>query len=187
MSKKTTVWGVILAAGLVAATVALNSPGGSTSLAGRGLSWVMTRVFPPTPAGRPARGLAPAGANAWPSSAALRDIAVRAREKMAHAPAEIAFRDVRATMVPGAFNGDAPGTAFIAFCGEMHVPPNRGWGRTGWKPFYVSDTRSNMRGTTMYLNVADAQGMEKCKGARSPDDFTAIFDQGLVETPTQTD
>jgi hypothetical protein len=187
MSKNTTVWGVVIAGGLVTAVVALNSPGGSTSLAGRALSSALAKVFPTQPAARP-RAVPvppqrPGEPPVWPATADLRRSAVMARQNMAHAPAEIDFRDVRATIVPGRFNGDQPGTPFLGFCGEMHVPPNVGWGRTGWKPFYVSETRSSERGNTMYLNVADLQGIEKCKGPRSPVEVTDIFLDGPVETP----
>ena len=39
----------------------------------------------------------------------------------------------------GVFNGEEAGKPFLGFCGEISVPPGS-WGRTGWKPFFVSET-----------------------------------------------
>lgn len=211
MSKNTTVWGVVIAAGLVGATLALNAPGGSNSIAGRGITWAMIRLFPPRPAPAPpaavpvpapatppgtkplAEPAAPAAPEPRPEarpsraedpSAAIRRSAVRARANMAHAPTGVQFRKVYAVTVPGVFNGEAAGKPFLGFCGEISVPPGS-WGRTGWKPFFVSETASTPSGQTPFLDMANPGTLAKCAGAGPAGDYSDIFGAGPTDSLLQ--
>jgi hypothetical protein len=199
---RTTVWGLVIAVFFVAATLALNAPGGSTSIAGRSLGWAMTKLFPPepgplpempaavTPAAPPSaappsaaatRPAAPPPARPKTSAGAIRQSAVGARANMAHAPAGVEFRHVYAVMIPGQFNAEKPGEPFLGFCGEISVPEGEGWGRPGWKPFFVSQTISTPTGQTPYLDQANPVTLAKCAGARPSRDYSDIFNDGPTD------
>lgn len=212
----TTPWGVVLAVGFVAATLALNAPGGSNSIAGRALNGVMVKLFPPQAASPAApapplrENLAPAApvatvpaptpvAPAAPQAAPRKDgeapasdtrmaesaigpSAVRARANMSHAPAQIEFRKVYAVITPGAFNAEAPGKPFLGFCGELQVPEGEGWGRPGWKPFFISETASlPARGQGPYLDMANPSAVAKCADAKPSTDYSKVFQAGETD------
>lgn len=201
-NNNTTIWGVVIAAGLVCATVALNAPGGSSSIAGRAINAAMARMFPPrsSPQGVPASPspqsvpTPPASAEAAPpartaeagdgemTEAQVAKSAVRARANMSHAPAEIEFRNVQAVTVLGLFNAEAPDKPFLGFCGEVSVPEGRGWGRPGWKPFFISETASlPVRGQGPYLDMANPSTLSKCAYIKPGKDYSATFQAGETE------
>jgi hypothetical protein len=196
----TTTWGVVLAVFLVGATLALNAPGGSNSIAGRAITATMVTLLPP-PAEAPVEapvpelddvGMLQAASAAQPAEAAADGVlteeavtrsAVRARAYLSHAPTGVEFRNVYAVMVLGVFNAVEPGKAFLGFCGELSIPAGRtGWGRLGWKPFFVSETVANPRGQTPYLDLANPGTDAKCANARPGRDYSDIFQVGPTDT-----
>jgi hypothetical protein len=200
----TTTWGVVLALAFVGATLALNAPGGSTSIAGRALTATMVTLFPSrpdAPAARPvtappkpqlggtrAPGAAPpadAPADGVLTEEVIARSAIRARGHLSHAPTGVRFRNVYAVNVLGVFNAVEPGKAFLGFCGEISIPEGRtGWGRYGWKPFFVSETVSNPRGQTPYLDQANPGTDAKCANAKPGHDYSAVFNAGPTDTPS---
>jgi hypothetical protein len=199
----TTTWGFVLAIGLVGAAMALNAPGGSNSIAGRAITATMVTLFPSrppapaAPAARPETASPPAfgGMHAGPpptdaamdgplTEEAIVRSAIRARAHLSHAPTGVKFRNVYAVTILGVFNAVEPGKEFLGFCGEISIPEGRtGWGRYGWKPFFVSETVSNPPGQTPYLDQANPGTLAKCANAKPGKDYSAIFDAGPTDTP----
>jgi len=214
---RTTTWGVVIAVAIVGATVALNAPGGSNSIAGRAITATMVTLFPPQPtppAPAPAAGQGRAGPPPQPpaAGAATRDApatqapgppapraedgegklseaeiaegAAGARGYMSHAPAGVEFRNVHAIMTLGLFNAESPDTPFLGFCGEIKVPEGEGWGRPGWKPFFISRTPSlPVRPQGRYLDMANPSTEAKCAYGQMETDYTRVFMAGETDTP----
>ena len=212
----TTTWGVVLAVALVGATVALNAPGGSNSIAGRAITATMVTLFPPRPE-LPKSAPAPAAAEPGTSQkraggapetptvdapapstpapapeaggeelgeAQIAEGAAGARAYMSHAPAGVEFRNVHAIMTLGLFNAENPDTPFLGFCGEIKVPKDEGWGRPGWKPFFISRTASlPVRPQGPYLDMANPSAEAKCAYGQMETDYTRVFMSGQTDTP----
>lgn len=199
----TTVWGVVIAAGLVGAALALNAPGGSNSIAGRSITWTMDKLFPqrvdPLAGAPPPIVAAPSSSDrrqaalahpATPADGYTNDegemtaaeiarSAFRARANMLHAPAEIEFRNVQAVTVLGLFNAEVADMPFLGFCGELRTPEGSGWGRPGWKPFFISETASlPVRSQGPYLDMANPSTLAKCAYITPGKDFSAAFQSG---------
>lgn len=215
----TTTWGVVLAVAIVAATMALNAPGGSNSIAGRAITATMVTLFPPQPippkpapspvlaspaaepgyVGPPSQTRAvgapvadaqgPAapqaeGGDSKLSEAEVAEVAAGARGYMSHAPAGVEFRNVHAIMTLGLFNAESPDTPFLGFCGEIKVPEGEGWGRPGWKPFFISRTPSlPVRPQGRYLDMANPSTEAKCAYGQMETDYTRVFMAGETDTP----
>lgn len=196
----TTTWGVVLAVGLVGAILALNAPGGSNSIAGRAITATMVTLFPQqaaAPVAAPSSPKPEIGGMRPPAAASPAEIpmdgalteativrsAIRARGHLSHAPTGVRFRNVYAVTILGVFNAESPGKEFLGFCGEISIPEGRtGWGRYGWKPFFISETVSNPRGQTPYLDQANPGTLAKCANVKPGPDYSAIFDAGPTDT-----
>lgn len=210
----TTTWGVVMAVAIVGATVALNAPGGSNSIAGRAITATMVTIFPPRPeppklapgpaaAGPAMRQTRAGGAPRTPtveappapevgggggalSEAQIAEGAAAARAFMSHAPAGVEFRNVHAVMTLGLFNAESPDTPFLGFCGEIKVPAGEGWGRPGWKPFFISRTPSlPVRPQGRYLDMANPSTEAKCAYGQRDTDYTRVFMAGETDTPPE--
>jgi hypothetical protein len=101
---------------------------------------------------------------------------------MSHAPAGIEFRNVYAITTLGLFNAEAQDKAFLGFCGELKVPEGEGWGRPGWKPFFISETASlPARGQGPYLDMANASTLAKCANVEPSRDYSDVFRAGETD------
>ena len=117
------------------------------------------------------------------SEAEIAEGAAGARAYMSHAPAGVEFRNVHAVMTLGLFNAENPDTPFLGFCGEIKVPEGEGWGRPGWKPFFISRTPSlPVRPQGRYLDMANPSTEAKCAYGQMETDYTRVFMAGETDT-----